>query len=289
VYISDRLRETIAEYASNGTVLLHAPKAAGTSLLLAVEKARLPIVAYERLLRMHTPDCRCTDPICQSGQTHEAQALEGIRSGLPWLLQFGHRAMTVQEADDIPAGMPIVVPMRSNEDRIVSLLRYNCTVYMWGRDLRTYFSPMLTLAWNPRRRSALGNRVTRGHLHRQNIRDWVSLSETMSRYIDSEGNVLWRDWADVALGPGPHALFWYGELLPELSNRDDPRWRRLMPIPVEGMDAWTRDTFGIGLPHANRSALELPGLNLASAVAELRAAAPEIVEADRKTFEMLQD
>jgi hypothetical protein len=196
--------------------------------------------------------------------------------------------MTVEEAADIPQEMQIVVPLRANEQRVVSLFRFNFTQYEYVRGLRTFFSPRVTIAWNPRSRSPLGNRVTRGHEYRHAIQNWVHVGETMSNYIASDGRtLLWRRWADDALGPAPRGLFWYRELLPGLASRSDPRWGRLRRVPTGDLDAWTREEFGAKMPHANRSTRELPGVDLAAAAAELLDEAPGFVLADRATWELL--
>jgi hypothetical protein len=288
MHVSERLREAIYEGAPRGTGFLHAPKAAGTSVIYGIKNAGVPVVRFAALRQMHSPQCRCAQPLCRAAQDHEAWAVEGIRRGGPWLLDLGHWALTVEEAADIPECMPIVVPMRSNEQRIVSLFRFNLAQYVYGCGLRAILTPKVTFAWNPRRRSQLGRRVAWGHEHRRSVQEWMRISDAMSHYIAPDGKtLLWREWAFDAIGSGQRRLFWYRELLPGLEGTDDPRWPRLVRVPVPELGQWTRDTFGAEMIHVNASIRELPGLDLVAAVAELRAAASDYASEDREIVELL--
>ena len=288
VNISERLREAIYDAAPRGTAFLHVPKAAGTSLVQSVIAARRPVVRCALLNDMHSPDCVCTDPVCRAGRDHEEQVLAGIRGGGPWLLDLGHWALTVEEAADIPSGMPIVVPLRRNEQRVVSLFRYNVTQYAYGQGLCTVLTPAMTLAWNPRRRNAYGDWFIAGHEHRASVLNWMRVASEMARYVAPDGRtLLWRDWAAAALGVDQRGLFWFHELLPGLASAADPRWPRLARVPVADLGSWLRDAFGAELSHANRSRRELPGLDLASAAAELQASAPDYTAVDREIMELL--
>ena len=288
VHISQRLREAIFEAAPRGTAFLHAPKAAGSSVVHAIETAHRPVIRLAELSGLHSPECACTDPICRAARRHETEGVEGIRRGGPWLLDLGHYALTAEEAADIPPGMPIVVPLRSNEQRVVSLFRFNVTQYTYGRGLRIVLTPKITLAWNPHQRAPLGNRVVWGHEHRAGILQWLRLGREMAYHVAPDGRtLLWREWAASALGEGLRGLFWYHELLPGLHSTADPRWSRLVRIPMADLEAWTLDAFGAAMPHVNRSIREQPGLDIASATAELSAAASDYTAVDREIMELL--
>ena len=288
VHISQRLREAIFEAAPRGTAFLHAPKAAGSSVVHAIETAHRPVIRLAELSGLHSPECACTDPICRAARRHETEGVEGIRRGGPWLLDLGHYALTAEEAADIPPGMPIVVPLRSNEQRVVSLFRFNVTQYTYGRGLRIVLTPKITLAWNPHQRAPLGNRVVWGNDHRASVLNWMRVAREMAHYVAPDGRtLLWRDWAAAALGGDQRGLFWYHELLPGLASAADPRWPRLARVPVADLGSWLRDAFGAELSHANQSRRELPGLDLAAAAAELQASASDYTAVDGEIMELL--
>jgi len=287
--LSKRLRAALWENAYSGTAFLHVPKAAGTSVLAALKAASVPMVSYKDLRLAHRDQCRCGHPICRYAITMEERFLREVRTDRPWVLDLGHFALTADEVADLPPGLPIVVPLRNDVDRLVSLFLFDWTRYEYVRGMRAVITWRLTFAWNPRQRTRWGSRLMWGDTERAALEALVSTVPLMAAYLAGDGrSVLWREWAESALAPRTYEPFRYSELLPDLNGVDDPRWSRLVPVPMGELASWLERDFGAAMPHVNRSLMSFGDLDVLAAADELRTVVSDYVKQDASTWSQLQ-
>lgn len=283
------MRSAVWENAATGTVFLHVPKAAGSSFWEAQGRGRIPCLNYYAMRGAHTVGCRCGDSACRLAIAMEEEFLRNLRPGQRWTINFGHHALTVHDAMDIPPEMPIVVPLRPNDERIVSVLRFDLSRYSYAKAMQVLLTPRVSFCWSPGKRTQRYEAVLWGDKGRAEILELIQLRESMKRYVgDDARTVLWRAWATDALRPTRPTPFWYAEMLPGLTGPDDPRWQRLHPIPMQQLGAWTEETFGVKMGHVNRSGDGFGAFDVVTATAELRAAADTYTAHDAATWDLLQ-
>lgn len=287
--LSDQLRTAIWANAFSGTAFLHVPKAAGSSVHSGLRSKGILTLDYRALVGAHRTSCRCSAPMCHHALEVEERFLREVRTDRPWVLDLGHLRLTADDAADLPPGLPIVVPLRPNPDRIVSLFLFNWTQYAYERDMRAVFSRSVTFAWSPGRRTRKGTRLFWGDADRSEVRSLIVEVPLLGAYIAADGrSVLWREWAEVGLASGTGNIFWYADLLPDLGGVDDSRWSRLVPIPMDQLAAWLERDFGVAMPHVNRSLDRFGDLDVHAAADELRAVAGDYAVRDEPTWSMLQ-
>jgi hypothetical protein len=277
------------ENAFSGSAFLHVPKAAGSSVKNGLRSAGVVTLDYSALEAAHRTGCTCGDPVCRYAIAVENSFLREVSTHRPWVVDLGHLRLTADAVADLPPGLPIVVPLRPPPDRVVSLFLFNWTQYVYARRMRVVLSRRLTLAWNPRQRNRRGRRIFWGDADRSEVRSLVADVPQLGAYVADDGcSVLWRDWAAAALVSGGGPLFWYTDLLPDLTGERDPRWGRLTPVPMERLSIWLEREFGAVMPHVNRSIDRFEDLGVSAAADELRMVAAEYAAVDQRVWDQLQ-
>jgi hypothetical protein len=285
VYLSDPLREAIYAHSSSGTAFLHVPKAAGSAVLAALEKKH-PVLHMHRVCGAHEPGCTCRSAQCRARARHELTFLSRLKGGRPWILNLGHFQLTSEEAQDIPAEMPIIVPMRNSEERLISYFRYYWTMVEAAQRSRVLVTRRHTFTW------MLASGVPRGKIPRLS-RDPHEVLEVQQfqfqpiNYVQPDGyGIRWRKWLDDALSE-ESSPFLYRDLLPDLRTSSDLRWSRLVPMSVTDVVRWAEKEMGTRVRPRNVSRRSSSQFDLAQAMQLVGEVAADRVAGDAELWREL--
>lgn len=285
MYISEPLREAIYANADTGTAFLHTPKAAGSTVAVALRRRRA-VLSLGDVAGSHRPGCACGSAECRARARHERRFLSRLRPGEPWVLNLGHLRLTREEAADIPPGMPLVVPLRDSAERLVSYFRYYWTVAEAAPHSRVLVTRRHALTWNPSVGVPLAS-VPRLSRDPRKVAAVRANQHLPAQYVEEDGyRIRWQAWLTDALAAGS-SPFLYRDLLPDLQSTHDPRWARLVPMTVPDVVRWAETVSGGPAPRRNVSRTTSSRYDLERAAAAVSELAAERVHADAEMWELL--
>lgn len=285
MYLSEPLREAIYAHSSSGTAFLHVPKSAGSAVLGALE-VRHPVLHLDRVGGAHRHGCPCRAAECRARARHERTFLSRLRQGQAWVLNLGQFRLTSEEARDIPAEMPIIVPLRNSADRLVSYFRYYWTMAEAARHSRVLVTRRHAMTWMLTPGGTLGNipRFSRDPLKVSEVQRFQFLPST---YLQNDGyGIRWEEWLDDALGEAS-SLFLYSDLLPDMLSPVDPRWSRLVPMRIPEVVRWVEEDLGTRVSLRNVSRTSSRRFDLEAAAARLEEVAADLVAGDSEIWQAL--
>ena len=216
----------------------------------------------------------------------ERRYVSQLKVGRPWCLWLGHLRLSSDEFADIPASMPVIVPLRPTADRFVSYFRYYWTMADAARHRRFLITAGHEFTWSLRREIELGS-IPRFSRQPEDVREVSRYRELPQIYLQPDGRSIdVRAWAADALDESA-SPFLYRDFLPE-ELLIGAHSNRLRSATVDALGNWLQEEYGVSLRPRNVSRRSVDMVDLSSAMHAIIDLAPVVAARDEAVWARLR-